>query len=170
LKRYEPKVSPSLVLTLVLLPILLSIIAFPSTKPSLRAAAGACSIYHVALLCFTVIYRISPFHPLAGYPGPLLAKISKFWLLYIVSTGKVQLYYRSLHEQYGDVVRVGELLFCVCGVPHLMIVQGPNELSIRDASVIQELMGADGLPKGPCEFSTQRHILPPTHEHLARLG
>ncbi|THH30119.1 hypothetical protein EUX98_g4052 [Antrodiella citrinella] len=41
-------------------------------------------------------------------------------------------YIRKLHEQYGDIVRIG-----------------PNEVSIRDVTAIAPLMGPNGLPKGP---------------------
>lgn len=34
----------------------------------------------------------------------------------------------------------------------ISVIVGPNELSIRDASAIDGLMGAFGLPKGPCEY------------------
>ena len=50
----------------------------------------------------------------------------------MIRKGKQHLYIESLHNKYGDIVRLG-----------------PNEVSIRDASCIQPLMGAQGLAKGP---------------------
>ena len=35
--------------------------------------------YGSALTSFTLVYRLSPFHPLAKYPGPAIAKTSKLW-------------------------------------------------------------------------------------------
>jgi len=79
-----------------------------------------------------LVYRLSPLHPLANYPGPFLGKVTKLWTVYVVARGRAHIYYSQLHDRYGDIVRVG-----------------PNELSIRDASIIHDLMGPDGLPKGP---------------------
>ena len=56
---------------------------------------------------FTLMYRLSPFHPLAKYPGPALTKMSKFWVAYLCAQGDQHRYYKSLHNRYGDVVRVG---------------------------------------------------------------
>ncbi|KNZ80506.1 Cytochrome P450 67, partial [Termitomyces sp. J132] len=86
---------------------------------------------HLASLVFcTVAYRISPFHPLAKYPGPLVCKISKIWFAYVAWGGKQHLYYKQLHQCYGDVVRIG-----------------PNELSFCTPDVIAPMMGASGMPK-----------------------
>ncbi|KAG5730825.1 Cytochrome P450 67, partial [Termitomyces sp. T112] len=79
-----------------------------------------------------VVYRLSPFHPLAKYPGPLLCRVSKMYMAFLSLGGKQHTYYLQLHEQYGDIVRVG-----------------PNELSICDAAAIAPMMGPQGLPKGP---------------------
>ena len=84
-------------------------------------------MYFATLVGSIVAYRISPFHPLANYPGPFVAKISKLWMvcpfipassvcslwadgptqLFISSTGKPHEYYARLHEKYGDIVRIG---------------------------------------------------------------
>ncbi|OBZ71623.1 hypothetical protein A0H81_08343 [Grifola frondosa] len=90
------------------------------------------TLYLFTLILSISLYRVSPFHPIAHYPGPLLNKLSKLWMVWVVSRGKLHLYLKGLHEQYGDIVRIG-----------------PNEVSIRDPSAIVPLMGPDGLPKGP---------------------
>ncbi|KAI0267695.1 high nitrogen upregulated cytochrome P450 monooxygenase 2 [Gloeopeniophorella convolvens] len=87
--------------------------------------------YGLILLCATA-YRLSAWHPLAQYPGPYLARLSKVWLAIIAAGGKQHIHFRKLHERYGDIVRVG-----------------PNELSIRDASIIPSLLGPGGPEKGP---------------------
>ena len=53
------------------------------------------------------MYRLSPFHPLAKYPGPAIAKTSKLWAAYVCARGDLHRYYKSSHDRYGDVVRVG---------------------------------------------------------------
>ncbi|OBZ68665.1 hypothetical protein A0H81_11383 [Grifola frondosa] len=88
--------------------------------------------YLSTLTLSVVLYRLSPFHPLAKYPGPVINKISKLWMAWLARTGKQHLYIQQLHDYYGDVVRTG-----------------PNELFIRDVSAVTPIMGIDGLPKGP---------------------
>ncbi|KAI0035614.1 high nitrogen upregulated cytochrome P450 monooxygenase 2, partial [Vararia minispora EC-137] len=131
-KRYEPQTMSPLIFLLVILPAVLSVVATSSSRSCVRAVVSTYTLYYSMLLFYTGFYRVSRLHPLSQYPGPFMAKISKFWLAFVVSQGKAHLYFKRLHAQYGDIVRVG-----------------PNELSIRDASVISELMGPNGLPKGP---------------------
>ncbi|KAI0034107.1 cytochrome P450 [Vararia minispora EC-137] len=94
--------------------------------------AAAFFSYWIFLALYTTLYRISPLHPLSSYPGPFLARVSKVHTVYIVLQGKQHLYYKRLHSIYGNVVRVG-----------------PNELSINEPSLIHEILGHGGLPKGP---------------------
>lgn len=67
-----------------------------------------CSI--ISLLINTLIYRVF-LHPLNNFPGPLGAKVSKFWALGKVIQSRVRWYLVAgeLHEKYGDYVRTGEL-------------------------------------------------------------
>ena len=67
----------------------------------------AFAAYWSGLLFFTLAYRLSSFHPLAKYPGPLLAKTSKWWAAYLSGTGEQHRYLKRLHDRYGDVVRIG---------------------------------------------------------------
>jgi hypothetical protein len=41
--------------------------------------ASSLVTYLITLIASITAYRLSPFHPLAGYPGPRLARISRFW-------------------------------------------------------------------------------------------
>ncbi|KAF9054569.1 cytochrome P450 [Panaeolus papilionaceus] len=79
----------------------------------------------------SVAYRLSPWHPLARYPGPLLCSITKFYFAFLALTGRQHIYYRRLHQKYGNIIRIG-----------------PNEVSICDANAIVGLLGNGGLPKG----------------------
>ncbi|KAL5532689.1 hypothetical protein ACEPAF_4463 [Sanghuangporus sanghuang] len=105
------------------------------------------SLFYVTLLSSIVLYRISPMHPLAKYPGPLSLKISKFVAMYHASGGKQYTYFKSLHDTYGPFVRVG-----------------PNELSVVDTEAIPPILGLDGMRRGPlwdahCPPGTTRHLL-----------
>lgn len=55
------------------------------------------------------LYRISPFHPLASFPGLLIFKITKLAGLWASYTGKQHLIMSQMHEKYGPIVRVGEI-------------------------------------------------------------
>lgn len=65
------------------------------------------SVFFSTLVTSIIVYRISPFHPLAKYPGPLLAKISRLQGTRMMAKGKNHLYYKQLHAQYGPIIRVG---------------------------------------------------------------
>ncbi|KAI0707444.1 high nitrogen upregulated cytochrome P450 monooxygenase 2 [Cerioporus squamosus] len=95
----------------------------------LRTVLLTHAAYLGALTSFTVLYRISLFHPLARYPGPLGCRVSKWWMVCKSWSGYEHIYISELHRQFGDVVRIG-----------------PNELSIRDSSAIGPIMD---LAKGP---------------------
>ncbi|KDR74026.1 hypothetical protein GALMADRAFT_269528 [Galerina marginata CBS 339.88] len=89
------------------------------------------SFFTVLLLSITT-YKLSPFHPLAQHPGPILCKLTKLWTTYVAYQGKLHKYHKQLHEKYGPIVRVG-----------------PNELSVADKDYISLVLGTPGLPKGP---------------------
>lgn len=72
----------------------------------LRASIFATS-FNTALLLSIATYRLV-FHRCRKFPGPLLAKVSRFYAAYL-SAKDVQ-YFKELarvHAQYGDFVRTG---------------------------------------------------------------
>jgi hypothetical protein len=110
-KKYEPQNRAIIIFLLVVVPGALSGLTH-SNFSTFPAAALATSItYWLLMLMFTVAYRLSPFHPLAKYPGPLWCKISKGWLAYLVfKRGRAHMYVHELHKHYNsDVVRIGKL-------------------------------------------------------------
>ena len=108
--------------------------------------------YLAALVASTVAYRLSPFHPLARYPGPIGTRVSKFWMAVRCLRGDQHRYIQSLHQRYGDVVRTGKTAGRVMSSHAHYPLLGPNELSIRDACVIPSALGSSGLRKGPRKF------------------
>ncbi|KII88386.1 hypothetical protein PLICRDRAFT_54225 [Plicaturopsis crispa FD-325 SS-3] len=133
-KRFEPNTVVPLSILLGLVPATLGLLIRPSFVSLLISVLVASVSYFSLILTYTAVYRLSPLHPLAKYPGPFANKLSKFYMLWFTATskGKTHIYYQELHKIYGDVVRVG-----------------PNELSFRDVEAIDSMMGAPGLPKGP---------------------
>ncbi|PPQ98481.1 hypothetical protein CVT26_013882 [Gymnopilus dilepis] len=108
---------------------------------SFQAFTLASTSFTTTLLLSISLYRLSPLHPLSRYPGPWQCKLTKLWGAYIAWGGKPYVYYKRLHDQYGPVVRIG-----------------PNELSVVDADLIPNVLGASGMPKGP--MWSGRRILP----------
>ncbi|KAI8972886.1 high nitrogen upregulated cytochrome P450 monooxygenase 2 [Trametes punicea] len=129
-KRFETFSIPVHLSFLCIPPLLGALLFLPALSPLLAVLAST-GTYLASLITATLLYRISPFHPLARYPGPLWCKLSKFWMAGIGFNGHQHIYIQRLHERYGDVVRTG-----------------PNEVSIRDASAIHPIL-TSCLPRGP---------------------
>ncbi|KLO15624.1 cytochrome P450 [Schizopora paradoxa] len=89
------------------------------------------ALFYLILSTSVTCYRLSPLHPMYEYPGPLLARISKFWAMWIAFSGRQHVVYKELHEKHGPFVRIG-----------------PNELSISDPNAIPAVLGVGGLPRG----------------------
>lgn len=70
-----------------------------------------------------IIYRLT-LHPLARYPGPLLAKITDWYNVYHAWKGDRHLELWRVHQVYGDVVRFG-----------------PNSVSINTHTALRDIYG-----------------------------
>ncbi|KAJ7865599.1 cytochrome P450 [Mycena olivaceomarginata] len=134
LKRYEPTDVPLLVGGLIVPPLIVTFLQPDSGDLLLLPGSllRSCSLYYSGLLFWILAYRMSPLHPLSKYPGPIACRISKLWLTFIASRGKLHIYVKELHDAYGPVIRIG-----------------PNELSINEVSLVPSILGANGMPKGP---------------------
>ncbi|KAI0706787.1 cytochrome P450 [Cerioporus squamosus] len=86
--------------------------------------------FPISIATSVAAYRISPFRPLAGYPGPVLARVSKLWAVWHMWRGRQHHVIIELHQRYGTFVRIG-----------------PNDLSIADVKAVTQVLGASGLPK-----------------------
>ncbi|KAM5535858.1 hypothetical protein V8D89_010476 [Ganoderma adspersum] len=130
-KRYEPQSVAMHTLLLVAVPSFLSLLLLDHL-PAIKALPVSFLTFSLTLLCSIGFYRLSPWHPLARYPGPLPLKLSKLPMAWISRGGRRHIYTQELHRRYGDIVRVG-----------------PNEVSISNPAAIQPFMGTSGLHKGP---------------------
>jgi hypothetical protein len=90
-----------------MVPALLSLPISYTGRSPYTAVPLAFAVYLGALILFTLAYRLSPFHPLAKYPGPVIAKTSKWWAAYISAKGHQHRCFKRLHDRWGDVVRIG---------------------------------------------------------------
>ncbi|KAL1948749.1 hypothetical protein VTO73DRAFT_10555 [Trametes versicolor] len=116
-------------------PIFLGTALLSPSLPLLRATYISAGTYLASLIISTLVYRASPLHPLAIYPGPFGCRLTKFWMASVSFTGQQHNYIKSLHDRYGDVVRIG-----------------PNEVSVKDPSVVHAMLGPTGLPHGPMYY------------------
>ncbi|CAK5277509.1 unnamed protein product [Mycena citricolor] len=97
--------------------------------PTVPTVLGVYAAFIGSLTLSIVLYRLSPWHPLASVPGPALYKISKVWSLRDVARGDSHRVIRRMHNQYGPVVRTG-----------------PNEVSIVHTDAVKVVLGT--FPKG----------------------
>ncbi|KAF4588750.1 hypothetical protein EYR40_010304 [Pleurotus pulmonarius] len=108
-KRYEPNSVGALTVLLLGVPLLAS--SIPAYNPVFSTGSYVQSmiahiVAHNALLVFfTAAYRLSPLHPLAAFPGPVCAKLTKFTAAWVTFKGKQYQFYRALHDKYGDIGR-----------------------------------------------------------------
>lgn len=94
-----------------LLPLLSILPHYPSS--SLAAIIVSYGIVYGTLITSILIYRLSPLHPLAKYPGPFLAKCTQFWNVYHSYTGRTHLNFLRLHKLYGPIVRTGKIILVI---------------------------------------------------------
>lgn len=79
-----------------------------SVLSALLRASLACICFLLALTFSTIVHRVL-FHRLRHFPGPLGAKISRFWTVRLIKSSdfKYHVELETLHRTYGDFVRTG---------------------------------------------------------------
>ncbi|KAI5891178.1 cytochrome P450 [Schizophyllum commune H4-8] len=88
--------------------------------PACLRASILNTAYLATLTLSIALYRLSPLHPLAAFPGPRHAAQTKWWMVHrILLKGGRHQELQSCHRRYGPWVRIG-----------------PNELSINDPAAI----------------------------------
>ncbi|KAI0109278.1 cytochrome P450 [Hypoxylon sp. NC0597] len=82
----------------------------------------------ILLLPSIAIHRLF-YHPLARFPGPKLAAITRYVEAYydVICGGKYEFQIMKMHEKYGPIVRIS-----------------PHELHIHDANFFEKLYNRDG--------------------------
>ncbi|KAL5489838.1 hypothetical protein ACEPAI_4670 [Sanghuangporus weigelae] len=109
--------------------------------------------FYGTLASSIILYRLSPIHPLAKYPGPWYLKISKLFAMLHASSGKQYVFFRKLHDKYGSFVRVG-----------------PNEVSVADVEAIRPILGLDGMRRGPLWIAHNKPGMTPSIAALRSVG
>ncbi|KAH6914654.1 cytochrome P450 [Coprinopsis sp. MPI-PUGE-AT-0042] len=131
-RKHEP--SPMRVLATVLGHFGVLTAARARVDGSVSNAAFGASTTTLALvfwLCVSIMaYRLSPWHPLARFPGPALARVSKWFMVHrILVKGGRHTILRELHERHGPYVRIG-----------------PNEVSVNSAAATRQVYRLDRGP------------------------
>ncbi|KAI0202341.1 cytochrome P450 [Astrocystis sublimbata] len=94
-------------------------------------AAHAHLIFPLAITYYAclVTYRLF-FHPLARFPGPKLAAISRWYEAYydVIQNGQYTFKIAEMHKEYGPIIRIS-----------------PHELHINDPSFFDTLYRQDGI-------------------------
>ncbi|KAK2747755.1 hypothetical protein FQN57_001785 [Myotisia sp. PD_48] len=82
--------------------------------------------FYLGGLC---VYRLF-FHPLAKFPGPKLAAVTRYYEAYydIIQNGQYTFKIKELHEKYGPIIRIS-----------------PFELHINDSDFHKQLYQQDGI-------------------------
>ncbi|KAJ6505129.1 hypothetical protein C8R45DRAFT_894506 [Mycena sanguinolenta] len=111
--KYEPSTANIALLVLPVQPVALLLLL---GEPFSRLFYTIYVVFLGNLTLSIVVYRLSPFHPLAQYPGPTIAKVTKLWSFWKTAQGYKYLWHKELHDQYRPYVRTG-----------------PNEISVIDA-------------------------------------
>ncbi|KAG6909161.1 hypothetical protein DXG01_001788 [Tephrocybe rancida] len=129
-RKFEPK-SPLICASILLLEpaVFLALLSWPTL--GIVSVLTVYGVFLTSLMMSIVVYRLSPWHPLAEYPGPMLNKITQFRNVYVQWSGFQHLVLKELHDQYGTFVRIG-----------------PNELSVIDVDAALAILGPGGLTKG----------------------
>lgn len=119
-----PLIARIYLVTLVLLFLTEYKISSDDLRNAIFAAVSIAAAHVLSLLTSIIIYRTF-FHRLKQFPGPKLARISKFYLAWKTSWSLDQcLFLEKLHNKYGDFVRTG-----------------PNEITIFTPDAINKLYG-----------------------------
>ncbi|PIL32262.1 cytochrome P450 [Ganoderma sinense ZZ0214-1] len=113
---------------------------------ALKTSVEICAIYVLTLILITLACRLSPWHPLASYPGPLLAKTTSLWLTYVSSTGKRYAILDSLHARYGPFLRIG---------PNALSINSPSAVPLYTSAEKSEMYRYPGHHGGTALFFKQ---------------
>ncbi|KAF8899781.1 cytochrome P450 [Gymnopilus junonius] len=133
MKTYDPVPLGVVVTALLTVPLISTFIAnFINPSSSMFSLVLAYPSFYFALTASICAYRLSPFHPLAKFPGPIMLKLTKLPSTWIAFKGKNHVYVKDLHDRYGPIIRTG-----------------PNELSTIDKELIPQILGNQGMPRGP---------------------
>ncbi|KAI1207910.1 putative benzoate 4-monooxygenase cytochrome P450 [Annulohypoxylon truncatum] len=89
------------------------------------------STHYITLLASIVIYRCF-FHPLRHFPGPYLAKATKFWHVWKCRNSNNHLLLEKLRHEYGNFVRTGPNEITIFHPAGLNLINKPDLVERSD--------------------------------------
>lgn len=158
--RLEPRGAVQ-ILVLAIAPPIMLIIGLRSTQTTVLHMIRSYVLFYAVLISSILAYRISPFHPLASYPGPFVCRLTRLWATYTTYRGFQHHYYKSLHEKYGTHVRTGPNHIHICDIDAISTIYGGRTLPRSDRYAVLNVPGTTGSVIGiidPQEHMVRRRI------------
>ncbi|KAH8801238.1 high nitrogen upregulated cytochrome P450 monooxygenase 2 [Flagelloscypha sp. PMI_526] len=140
--RFEPRGLPARLFLLLGLPTANAIRVVGTVQ--IGSILTSILAHIIGIIILVVLYRFNPWHPLAGYPGPFLARATNFWMVFKSAGGKRHVLIRNLHRKYGTHVRMG-----------------PNLVSIADIDAVKKLLLDPQVPRSSAYRATEPDHLAP---------
>lgn len=105
----------------------------------------------LAIIILKLLYNISPFHPLAKFPGPIHWRATRLFASYAHASGNLFQHIDSFHQKYGPTVRIA-----------------PDELSFTDPEAWPQIYNArPQLRKSEFHFAVSDRAELPTSMIMA---
>ncbi|KAL2838596.1 putative cytochrome P450 [Aspergillus pseudodeflectus] len=101
------------------------------------------------------VYRLY-FHPLAKYPGPLLAKLTTGYAVYHAYRRDLHTDVWACHEKYGDVVRYGPNRLIINSEPGLKTIYS-HGANVHKAKGYEKVTQVPGVHASLCTLDNARH-------------
>jgi len=125
-------------------------------------------VLNTTLATSIVIYRLSPWHPLAKYPGPALAKVSKLYMWREARRGMTGYTQAALHKEYNsDIVRVGPNWISIRSVDAIPVVYGGSKSTGRTPWIKNDWY--EGSVRGATRISMHQEVNIERHAQRRKL-
>ncbi|KUI56624.1 hypothetical protein VP1G_04047 [Cytospora mali] len=133
----------------------------PRTAASWTSYAGIGLTALLDWIFLVLVYRLT-LHPLAKYPGPLLAACTDWYNVYWVANGSRHLDFDRQHKKYGAIVRFGpnRISFCSAGASRDLGSVKANVLRSPVFSAFKRFFGVDSSATtlNPKEHAFRRRV------------
>lgn len=104
--RHAPNILTFACATFTTTLVIIAISGDVSIKLSVAFTSAVAACFLGGFLCSMIIYRLF-LHPVKSFPGPTAARVTSLWVIkQNVPDLKLYIKLRSLHDQYGDFVRI----------------------------------------------------------------
>ncbi|KAH7053258.1 cytochrome P450 [Macrophomina phaseolina] len=107
----------------------------PLLRPlhALGRTALSATLFNVGFFVSLLVYRLY-FHRLRKFPGPKLAALSQFYAMSLAAKDmKLCQEVQKLHQQYGDIIRIGPRYLSINKAEAIPLVYGPPMRCVKAA-------------------------------------